>query len=196
MFGPRGNDELRGVIPRAADALFAGIAESSEIEEVTLKCSFLEIYKEAIRDLLAPKNTGLKIRELPTGEVYVQGLSDQYVASSGEIMSLLAAGEKYRSTAATDMNEVSSRSHSLLIVVVSMKLKDGSSRVGKLNLADLAGSERIEVSNDALHTLLWRPSLFFSCCSLFVCSLRVAPCLSARTRRAKRWKKQRRSMRL
>jgi len=153
MFGPSNQPELRGVIPRAADALFSGIEQSSEIEEVTIKCSFLEIYKEAIRDLLAPKNSGLKIRELPTGEVYVQGLSDQYVGSCAEIMQLLGAGEKNRSTASTEMNEVSSRSHSVLIVVVSMKLKDGSSRVGKLNLADLAGSERIERTNAKGDTL-------------------------------------------
>ena len=42
------------------------------------------------------------------------------------------------------MNEVSSRSHSVLIIVVTQKLMDGSVRIGKLNLADLAGSERIQ----------------------------------------------------
>ena len=59
-------------------------------------------------------------------------------------MALLAAGEVNRTTAATLMNEVSSRSHSVLILIVTMKLKDGSSRVGKFNLADLAGSERLD----------------------------------------------------
>jgi hypothetical protein len=45
------------------------------------------------------------------------------------------------------MNEVSSRSHSVIQVVVTQKVKDGSVRVGKLNLADLAGSERIQKTN-------------------------------------------------
>lgn len=153
QFGPSGNRELRGVIPRAADALFSGIADSEELDEVTIKCSFCEIYMEGIRDLLQPKARGLKVRELPSGEVYVQNLSDQYVGSAADIMALLAAGEKNRSTAATEMNEVSSRSHSVLIVVVSMKLKDGSVRVGKLNLADLAGSERVERTNASGSTL-------------------------------------------
>ena len=79
--------------------------------------------------------------------MYVQGLSDEYVSSAADIMALLAIGEKHRTVAATDMNEVSSRSHSVLIIVVTQKLKDGSTRIGKLNMADLAGSERIERTN-------------------------------------------------
>ena len=45
MFGPTGVAKLRGIIPRAVDAIFDGINESEELEEVTIKCSFLEIYK-------------------------------------------------------------------------------------------------------------------------------------------------------
>lgn len=154
MFGAGGtNSKMRGVIPRSADELFAGIADSEELDEVTIKCSFLEIYLESIRDLLQPKNKGLKIRELPSGEVYVQGLSDEYVSSSEDIMTLLAAGEKNRTVAATSMNEVSSRSHSVLIIVVNQKLKDGSVRVGKLNLADLAGSEKSVQTEDGSQSL-------------------------------------------
>ena len=98
-------------------------------------------------DLLNPKNVNLRIREERNGEVYVQGLSDEYVSSAADIMALLAIGEKHRTVASTDMNEVSSRSHSVLIIVVTQKLKDGSTRIGKLNMADLAGSERIERTN-------------------------------------------------
>ena len=97
--------------------------------------------------MLNPKNINLRIREERNGEVYVQGLSDEYVSSAADIMALLAIGEKHRTVAATDMNEVSSRSHSVLIIVVTQKLKDGSTRIGKLNMADLAGSERIERTN-------------------------------------------------
>jgi hypothetical protein len=43
MFGVKGNPKLRGVIPRAADALFDGIADSDDLDEVTIKCSFLEV---------------------------------------------------------------------------------------------------------------------------------------------------------
>ena len=135
------------MIPRCAEELFAGLDDIEELEEVTIRCSFLEIYKEVIQDLLNPSNVNLRIREEKNGEVYVQGLSDEYVSSADDIMQLLAVGEKSRTVASTDMNEVSSRSHSVLILVVHQKLKDGSTRVGKLNMADLAGSERIERTN-------------------------------------------------
>ncbi len=144
MFGVRGGPpELRGLIPRAAHAIFEGIEKLDDVVEVTITCSFLEIYREQIRDLLAPKNIGLKVRETPNGDVYVQGLSDEFVTSPDELLDVVAEGDKARSVAATNMNETSSRSHSVLIVVVTQKCRDGSVKVGKLNLADLAGSERI-----------------------------------------------------
>jgi hypothetical protein len=144
MFGVRGGPpELRGLIPRAAHAIFEGIEKLDDVVEVTITCSFLEIYREQIRDLLAPKNIGLKVREAPSGDVYVQGLSDEFVTSPDELLDVVAEGDKSRSVAATNMNETSSRSHSVLIVIVTQKCRDGSVKVGKLNLADLAGSERI-----------------------------------------------------
>jgi hypothetical protein len=49
MFGPKDlGPDMRGVIPRAADALFSGIAESEELDEVTIKCSFLGEYEHAV----------------------------------------------------------------------------------------------------------------------------------------------------
>lgn len=50
------------------------------------------------------------------------------------------------------MNEVSSRSHSVFIIIVEQMNQDGSSdgvkhvKVGKLNMVDLAGSERVNVT--------------------------------------------------
>jgi kinesin family protein 5 len=58
-------------------------------------------------------------------------------------MQCLRNGEKSRTTATTMMNDTSSRSHSLFVISVTCKLKDGSTRSGKLNLADLAGSEKV-----------------------------------------------------
>lgn len=61
------------------------------------------------------------------------------MSSSDDIMELLAVGEKARTTASTGMNEVSSRSHSVLIIVVNQKLKDGSVRVGKVRPREQRG---------------------------------------------------------
>ena len=52
-------------------------------------------------------------------------------------------GEKYRAVSSTKMNAVSSRSHSLFIITLQQKSPEGSTKEGKLNLADLAGSEKV-----------------------------------------------------
>ncbi len=41
------------------------------------------------------------------------------------------------------MNQVSSRSHSLFIISVHQLMKDKSTKTSKLNLADLAGNEKV-----------------------------------------------------
>lgn len=70
----------------------------------TIKCSFLEVYREVIRDLLVPGQSNLKIRELPGGEVTVQDLSGEYVGSQDDILELIANGEKNRSVSRTDVS--------------------------------------------------------------------------------------------
>jgi len=53
-------------------------------------------------------------------------------------------GNEHRATAATLMNDTSSRSHSLFIITLTMNNgDDGSVKTGKLYLVDLAGSEKI-----------------------------------------------------
>ena len=53
-------------------------------------------------------------------------------------------GNKCRSTGATEMNQDSSRSHSIFTITIecSGQATADHVRVGKLNLVDLAGSER------------------------------------------------------
>lgn len=69
--------EQRGIIPRACSHIFSYIKKSQEGIEFTIKCSFLEIYKEVIRDLLNPKGFNLKVRETPSRGVWVEGLTEQ-----------------------------------------------------------------------------------------------------------------------
>ena len=70
----------------------------------------------------------------------------QVVKSAAELVDLKRAGERFRSTGATNMNEHSSRSHAIFIVTVETVTiaKNGKPvvRVGSLNMVDLAGSER------------------------------------------------------
>src|SRR5690242_7693605 len=77
MFGPDiGNPELRGIIPRACSHIFDHIHKDNDGIEFSIKCSFLEIYKEIIRDLLNPKGVNLRVRETPSRGVWVEDLSE------------------------------------------------------------------------------------------------------------------------
>lgn len=76
MMGPDPYDEeLRGIMPRAAVQVFQTI-ETADIQvEYTIQCSAVEIYKEKLQDLLDTSGTGLKIKENAEKGIYVEGLS-------------------------------------------------------------------------------------------------------------------------
>ncbi len=108
--------------------------------------SFLEVYNENIRDLLSDVEEYLDLREDPIKGPVVSGITEVETKSSTEIMNLLHQGNAKRFQAATAANEVSSRSHAVLQVVVESKDRApgvvANIKVGKLSLVDLAGSER------------------------------------------------------
>jgi len=61
----------------------------------------------------------LKVREHPTQGPYVEGLSAHVVTSFDDISSWLSVGNKRRVTAATGMNDTSSRSHSVFSLLLT-----------------------------------------------------------------------------
>lgn len=66
------------------------------------------------------------------------------VANEAEVLDTLKRGSKNRSVVATNMNDVSSRSHLILSVYVMARNSiTGKDTMGKLHLIDLAGSERV-----------------------------------------------------
>jgi len=148
MFGPDiSSDESRGIIPRACSHIFNSL-ENEAGTEFILKCSFLEIYKENLRDLINPSRGNLKVRESTERGVWIEFLTEQIVTQEKEVLELLRTGEKQRAVSSTKMNSVSSRSHSVFIMSVTKKFEDGSSKQGRLNLVDLAGSEKVNKPND------------------------------------------------
>ena len=111
-----------------------------------MRCSFYEIYNEAIRDLMTGV-MNVPLKETKEKGVYIEGLSEYRVNTEKEIDALLEEGNKHRSVAATNMNATSSRSHSIFQIIVEKCTDTGEKdhiKVGKLNLVDLAGSERAE----------------------------------------------------
>lgn len=148
------NDEGRGVIPRIVEQIFASILSSPGNIEYTVRVSYMEIYMERIRDLLAPQNDNLPIHEEKNRGVYVKGLLEIYVSSVQEVYEVMRRGGSSRAVAATNMNQESSRSHSIFVITITQKnVETGSAKSGQLFLVDLAGSEKVGKTGASGQTL-------------------------------------------
>ena len=165
--------QQRGIIPRCIEHILSTIGSTGSIH-----ISYLQIYCEVISDLLAPMspsfssssfsssdqveelNASLSIRERD-GCVFVEGLRRLRVSNVQEVLDILTMGDANRSTACTNLNEFSSRSHAAVMITVSMpeeetegekgekdkeqvkgKKEERRVRESSLVLVDLAGSER------------------------------------------------------
>ncbi|TXT09198.1 hypothetical protein VHUM_02672 [Vanrija humicola] len=146
-----------GIIPRVLHRLFERL-EAQEGAEYSVKCSYLELYNEDLRDLLAPEykdpsnagyNSQIKMFEDGSKKgVTVHGLEECGLLSLKDGLAVLNRGSQRRQTAETKMNDKSSRSHSIFTLTVHVKETSEDKgedllRIGKFNLVDLAGSEAI-----------------------------------------------------
>jgi kinesin family protein 11 len=145
--------DAAGIIPRVLFELFTRL-EANEIEN-SVKCSFIELYNEELRDLLsADDSTKLKIfddnSKKGSTTTMVQGMEECHLKSAVQGITMLREGSHKRQVAATKCNDLSSRSHTVFTITVYIKrtTEDGQEYLsaGKLNLVDLAGSENIQRS--------------------------------------------------
>ena len=143
MEGPA---EDPGVNTRALRQLFRVAEDKGDECELTVHASCIEVYCENIRDLLAkkPSESSLEVKIDGKKGTYVPNLIEEEVKCVEDVHKLVARAKRGRSTYATNMNEHSSRSHSMLSVRVCTKSRwTGASTRGVLHLVDLAGSERV-----------------------------------------------------
>ena len=148
------DDTGKGIIPRIIEQIFASILTSPSNIEYTVRVSYMEIYMERIRDLLVPQNDNLPVHEEKSRGVYVKGLLEVYVSSVQEVYEVMRRGGQARAVAATNMNQESSRSHSIFVVTITQKnLESGSAKSGQLFLVDLAGSEKVGKTGASGQTL-------------------------------------------
>ncbi|PPJ56118.1 hypothetical protein CBER1_02116 [Cercospora berteroae] len=147
--------EAAGIIPRVLHTLFAKLGDESEKTEHSVKCSFIELYNEELRDLLAADDhTKLKIFDEANKNgrttTMVQGMEETHIKTASKGIKLLRDGSHKRQVAATKCNDLSSRSHTVFTITVYQKRTSDTGEdfvcSGKLNLVDLAGSENIQRS--------------------------------------------------
>ena len=148
MSGPASD---RGVNTRALEDLFSKADGRRREWRDTITVSLLEVYNEEINDLLGEadaKNLKIVSEDSVRGAV-IGGLVEEIAQTPEDFMAILKRGEASRSYASTEMNNESSRSHTIYRVTIeSIDVPEdgtppvGGGKVAYLNLVDLAGSER------------------------------------------------------
>jgi centromeric protein E len=156
-----GTSDQPGILQLSSQHLF-DIIRKSEDRDFLIRVSYIEIYNEVVKDLLDPQNS-VAIREDVKRGVFVDA-NETIITDIKDIYKALAAGERHRHVGATDMNDQSSRSHTIFKLVIESKGReknhdgrlrrlssasaasedvdvDGAILVATLNLVDLAGSE-------------------------------------------------------
>ncbi|KAJ2078648.1 hypothetical protein H4R24_004326 [Coemansia sp. RSA 988] len=169
-----GDTESPGVVPRAIREIWKNLEDRMQGQTgytYNMDISFLELYNEDLIDLLNPRSTavngvrGPTIREDSRGNMILVGVERKPAKGFENIMKFLHQGALSRTTASTDMNRTSSRSHAIFTLYLRQQdrrslttvggetpttgeqhsiLDNGHSVVSKIHFVDLAGSERIK----------------------------------------------------
>uniref|UniRef100_A0A7M4F3V2 Kinesin family member 21A n=1 Tax=Crocodylus porosus TaxID=8502 RepID=A0A7M4F3V2_CROPO len=173
-------EEEQGIISRAVTHLFRCIEEKKQAAikqglpppEFKVNAQFLELYNEEILDLFDTtrdidaknKKSNIKIHEDSTGGIYTVGVTTRTVNGESEMMQCLKLGALSRTTASTQMNVQSSRSHAIFtihlcqtrvcptdlvttdnrIISESSQMNEFETLTAKFHFVDLAGSERLK----------------------------------------------------
>uniref|UniRef100_A0AAQ5X7X6 Kinesin-like protein n=1 Tax=Amphiprion ocellaris TaxID=80972 RepID=A0AAQ5X7X6_AMPOC len=150
MEGKLHDPHQMGIIPRIAEDIFNHIFAMDENLEFHIKVSYFEIYMDKIRDLLDVTKTNLSVHEDKNRVPYVKGCTERFVSSPDEVMDVIDEGKSNRHVAVTNMNEHSSRSHSIFLINIKQEHVETEQKLcGKLYLVDLAGSEKVSKTGAA-----------------------------------------------
>jgi centromeric protein E len=158
-----GSKDDPGVCPLTVHSLFNAVAANPDTLFL-IRVSYMEIYNEELNDLLDRKKRKLLIRESKPGDFQVSDLTETVVTTVEEVFDCVRKGNDNRSVGVSNLNEHSSRSHSIFRLVVESATKvdaeersagntvkhqlAGAVRVSELNMVDLAGSETLTYAFD------------------------------------------------
>ncbi|XP_052778421.1 kinesin-like protein KIF28P [Mya arenaria] len=161
-----GYGQNKGLIPMVSESLFHDIQEKGQKAGVIYKLSFsmFEVYNERVFDLLnrqASPQQGLPVRTHHKHGFFVEGLMEVPVSCSGDLDHYIAECNRSRTLAVTNMNETSSRAHTVVtLTFVQNYLKENKTKASKINMVDLAGRSVIfvlfhkaELTKDQIATL-------------------------------------------
>uniref|UniRef100_A0A8D3CZI0 Kinesin-like protein n=1 Tax=Scophthalmus maximus TaxID=52904 RepID=A0A8D3CZI0_SCOMX len=133
-----------GIIPRIAEDIFEHIFAMDENLEFHIKVSYFEIYMDKIRDLLDGMFKCCSKMNVVHVCSFTKGCTERFVTSPEEVMDVIDQGKANRHVAVTNMNEHSSRSHSIFLINIKQEHVETEQKlIGKLYLVDLAGSEKV-----------------------------------------------------
>ncbi|KAK8964943.1 Kinesin-like protein NACK1 [Platanthera guangdongensis] len=118
--------------------------DKHEERKFFLKFSAMEIYNEAVRDLLSSDSTPLRLLDDPERGTFVDKLTEEMLRDRSHLKELLGICEAQRQIGETSLNEASSRSHQILRLTIESSARQfrASSLSASVNFVDLAGSER------------------------------------------------------
>lgn len=135
----QGTDENPGLMPLAMSRVLSMCQTTGSIAEI----SYYEVYLDRCYDLLELKTNEISVLDDKEGQIHLRGLARVKVNSMSEFYEVFTRGIQKRKVAYTGLNDVSSRSHGVLVIIVSTPSNNGSetTTMGKLNLIDLAGNE-------------------------------------------------------
>uniref|UniRef100_A0A8C3A6Q5 Kinesin heavy chain n=1 Tax=Cyclopterus lumpus TaxID=8103 RepID=A0A8C3A6Q5_CYCLU len=129
-----------GIIPRIVQDIFNYIYSMDENLEFHIKVSSEN--GQAVETVVS--KTNLSVHEDKNRVPYVKGCTERFVCSPDEVMDTIDEGKSNRHVAVTNMNEHSSRSHSIFLINVKQENTQTEHKLsGKLYLVDLAGSEKV-----------------------------------------------------
>ena len=150
-FTMNGSHSQPGIIPQSIYFCFKSIQDSFPEREFLFRVSYIEVYNEQVKDLLNAEPAHIKIQHDPKLGTILSGVKEQVVLSPQQVIALIRAGEAQRHVGATDMNESSSRAHTVFKLIIESRQRGDSTdapvRASFLNLIDLAGSENAKMTN-------------------------------------------------
>ena len=143
IFG-ESKSKVRGVVELITDRLSEKLLN---LNEWAMKFSFVEIYNDQIRDLICPSTnpSQIQVREMRKGVMGLYGAKEVEIANTSQLQQLspyIETANKNRAVGGTNANAQSSRSHCIITFNLQFKNQQGKAVYSKLNVIDLAGSER------------------------------------------------------